>query len=67
MITQCATCKKIRIGYTWKPSPRPLTASEAANISHGICDDCAKVKIKEIHARRLERQLFDPRLEVMGG
>ncbi|MCE5229572.1 hypothetical protein LLG95_08250 [bacterium] len=49
MIRQCCQCKKIWMNGRWV-FPR-LSQLEGQEISHGYCDDCFSITIKQVRRR----------------
>ncbi|MFX1587731.1 MAG: hypothetical protein ACFFC1_06230 [Promethearchaeota archaeon] len=49
LITQCAYCKRWETEQGWKKE-KPSDAIEGidGNVTHGICPECQKKKMKEI-------------------
>jgi bacterioferritin-associated ferredoxin len=56
MMTQCCVCKKIRYGEIWKSATEAPTAHSEVeeSLSHGYCQDCAKVVFQEMQQQRAE-------------
>ena len=44
----CASCKKIREGDVWEPLETYLYSHSEAELTHGICPECAEAVLAEM-------------------
>lgn len=43
----CSFCRKVRVGKEWQSMERYLSAHSEAELSHGLCPECAEIHYGE--------------------